>query len=67
MTRAPETEIIYKCSDYYAQPTEGAVAWDDPDIGINWDMGNMTPVLSDKDAKAPALADLDSPFTFEGA
>jgi dTDP-4-dehydrorhamnose 3,5-epimerase len=67
VTRAPETEIIYKCSDYYAQRTEGAVAWDDPDIGIDWDMGDLTPVLSDKDANAPSLADLNSPFTFEGA
>jgi len=67
VTRAPETEIIYKCSDYYAQATEGAVAWNDPDIGIDWDMGDRSPVLSDKDAKAPSLSDLDSPFTFEGA
>ena len=66
VTRAPETEIIYKCSDYYAQETEGAVAWDDPQVGIDWGLGDMTPVLSDKDANAPSLADLNSPFTFEG-
>lgn len=66
VTRAPETEIIYKCSDYYAQETEGAVAWNDPEVGIDWGLGGMTPVLSDKDANAPSLADLNSPFTFEG-
>ena len=66
VTRAPETEIIYKCSDYYAQETEGAVAWDDPEVGVDWGLGGMTPVLSDKDANAPSLADLNSPFTFEG-
>ena len=66
VTRAPETEIIYKCSDYYARETEGAIAWDDPRIGIDWGLGEMSPVLSEKDAHAPALADLDSPFTFEG-
>ena len=65
VTRAPETEIIYKCSDYYAQETEGAIAWDDPQVGIDWGLGDMTPVLSDKDANAPSLADLNSPFTFE--
>ena len=64
-TRAPETEIIYKCSDYYSQETEGAVAWDDPQIGINWGLEDVTPVLSEKDANAPAFADLNSPFTFE--
>ena len=66
VTRAPETEIIYKCTDYYAQETEGAVAWNDPEVGIDWGLGDMTPVLSDKDANAPFLADLNSPFTFEG-
>jgi len=66
VTRAPETEIIYKCSNYYAQEAEGAVAWDDPQVGIDWRLGDMTPVLSDKDANAPSLADLNSPFTFEG-
>jgi len=66
VTRAPETEIIYKCSDYYAQGTEGAVAWDDPQVGIDWGLGDIAPVLSDKDTNAPALADLNSPFTFEG-
>tara|TARA_R100000935_G_scaffold29425_2_gene49730 strand:+ start:21650 stop:22240 length:591 start_codon:yes stop_codon:yes gene_type:complete len=66
VTRAPETEIIYKCSDYYAPETEGAVAWDDPQVGIDWSLGDIVPVLSEKDAIAPALADLNSPFTFEG-
>ncbi|WP_407474985.1 dTDP-4-dehydrorhamnose 3,5-epimerase [Sulfitobacter sp. PM12] len=66
VTRTQDTEIIYKCSDYYAQETEGAVAWNDPEVGIDWGLGGMTPVLSDKDANAPALADLNSPFTFEG-
>ena len=66
VTRAPETEIIYKCSEYYARETEGAIAWDDPQIGIDWGLGETSPVLSEKDAHAPALADLDSPFTFEG-
>ena len=65
VTRAPETEIIYKSSDYYAQETEGAVAWNDPEVGIDWGLGDMTPILSDKDANAPSLADLNSPFTFE--
>jgi len=64
VTRAPDTEIIYKCTDYYAPDCDGAVAWDDPDIGIDW--GVETPVLSGKDAAAPKLADVPSPFT-EGA
>ena len=66
-TRAPETEIIYKCSDYYAPESEGALRWDDPEIGIDWQLGARAPVLSDKDAAAPLWRDFDSPFTWEGA
>ncbi len=65
VTRQPDTEIIYKCSDYYARDTEGAIRWDDPDIGIDW--GDvLEPLLSDKDAVAPSLADLVSPFEYKG-
>ncbi|WP_341864370.1 dTDP-4-dehydrorhamnose 3,5-epimerase [Gymnodinialimonas sp. 57CJ19] len=66
ITREPGTEIIYKCSDFYAPETEGAVIWSDPDIGIDWGLEG-SPVLSDKDAVAPALKDLDSPFIYEAA
>ena len=66
VTREPDTEIIYKCSDYYAPECDGAVRFDDPDIGIDWAMGDVAPVLSDKDAKAQSLRDFDSPFTFDG-
>lgn len=65
MTLQPDSEIIYKCSDYYAPETEGAVRWDDPAIGIDWPLQGDA-ILSDKDVVAPILADLDSPFQFEG-
>lgn len=64
-TREPDTEIVYKCSDYYAPECDGAVRFDDPDIGIDWNLSGDA-VLSDKDAAAPLLADFDSPFTWEG-
>lgn len=63
VTRAPDTEICYKCSDYYAPDCDGAVHWDS--CGIEWGLEGA-PVLSDKDAAAPALADFDSPFVWEG-
>ncbi|MDW3181185.1 dTDP-4-dehydrorhamnose 3,5-epimerase [Roseobacter sp.] len=65
-TRAPETEIIYKCSDYYAPECDGAVRFDCPTIGVDWGLGDLEPVLSEKDAAAPGLADFDSPFVYEG-
>ncbi|MEP2716404.1 dTDP-4-dehydrorhamnose 3,5-epimerase [Pseudophaeobacter sp.] len=63
ITRAPETEILYKCSDYYAPDCDGAVAWDS--CGVDWGFVGA-PVLSAKDAAAPALADFDSPFIWQG-
>lgn len=63
-TLESDSEIIYKCSDYYAPETEGALRWDDPDIGIKWPLIGA-PMLSEKDAAAPLLAGFNSPFTFE--
>lgn len=65
ITRAPDTEIVYKCSDYYAPDCDSAVRFDDPDIGIDWGL-TSAPVLSDKDAAAPRLTDLPQHFTWEG-
>ena len=62
LTREPDTEIIYKCSDYYAPDCDGAVHWDS--CGIDWAFEG-DPVISPKDAAAVALAEFDSPFVFE--
>lgn len=59
VTRAPDTEIIYKCTDYYDRAADGAVRWDS--LGIDW--GVSAPVLSEKDEAAPAFGDWQSPFT----
>lgn len=64
VTRAADTEILYKCSDFYAPECDGAVRWDT--CGIDWGLAG-DPVLSAKDAAAPALADFDSPFEWEGS
>ena len=63
VTRADDTEIVYKCTDYYAPDCDGAVAWDS--VGIDWGL-TEAPVLSAKDAAAPALAAFRTPFTYEG-
>lgn len=62
--KVPGTEIIYKCTDYYAPDAEGAVRFDDPDLAIDWGMDLGDAVLSDKDAAAVAFRNFDSPFTF---
>ena len=65
VTRQPNTEIIYKCSDDYAPETEGALIWDDPAIGIDWGLGGAVPCLSAKDEAAPGFEGFDSPFNWE--
>jgi len=64
VTLVPETEIIYKCDDYYAPECDGAVRFDDPDIGIDWGIAPENAVLSDKDRAAPLLKDFESPFVW---
>jgi len=63
VTLEPNSEIVYKCSDYYAPETEASVLWNDSEIGIEWP-GVSAPVLSDKDAAAPLLANFESPFVY---
>ena len=66
VTREPDTEIVYKCTDYYAPDCDGAVRFDDPDLGIDWGLEGAAQ-LSEKDAAALLFKDFDSPFTWEGA
>ena len=54
--------VQYKCTDYYAAECDGNVLWNDPDLKIDWGLGDLTPTLSDKDAAAPQFADFASPF-----
>lgn len=65
VTRAPDTEVQYKCSDVYAPDCDGGIRWNDPEIGVDW--GVSEPVLSAKDQAAPFLRDWDSPFIWGDA
>jgi dTDP-4-dehydrorhamnose 3,5-epimerase len=49
-------DFLYKTTDYYAPQAEGSVRWNDPAIGIAWPDVGVAPLLSSKDATAPALA-----------
>lgn len=59
-----EAVFQYKCDDYYAPQSEGAVAWDDPDLGIDWGLPADKVMLSPKDMKHSQLRDVDSGFTY---
>ena len=57
LTLEPDTEVVYKVSAVYSAAHDAGIRWDDPEIGIDWPMPGAGPVLSDKDAKLPFLAD----------
>ena len=55
-----DTLFLYKCSNYYAPSSEGGLLWNDPALGIDWNIEH--PLVSPKDAILPTLAELNSPF-----
>lgn len=64
VTREPDSELLYKCSDVYAPECDGAVRFDDPDLGIDWGIAPDTAILSDKDRAAPFFRNFDTPFVY---
>ena len=62
MTLEPDTEVIYKVSNYYAPDHDKGLLWNDPALGISWPIAEDKAVLSDKDSKLPRLAELVTPF-----
>lgn len=59
-------EVIfqYKCDNFYAPQSEGALAWDDPDLGIDWRLPAEKVILSEKDRHHSRLKDADWLFDF---
>lgn len=64
VTRAPDTEVVYKVTDYYAPACDRGIAYDDPALGIDWQLGGAKPILSEKDLRHPRLADAGAPFRY---
>lgn len=65
VTIESDSEIVYKCSSYYAPEFEGVLLWNDPAVGVEWPLLGEA-ILSSKDVGARLLGDLDSPFVWEG-
>ncbi|MBQ0143659.1 MAG: dTDP-4-dehydrorhamnose 3,5-epimerase [Bacteroidales bacterium] len=54
-----ETAVFqYKCDNFYCPSSEGAIAWDDPELGIDWRVPKEKVILSAKDSNHPLLKDL---------
>jgi dTDP-4-dehydrorhamnose 3,5-epimerase len=61
-TLEPDTEIVYKVTQYYAPEHDRGILWNDPDLGIEWPVPDEVAVLSAKDRRQPRLRDVVSPF-----
>jgi dTDP-4-dehydrorhamnose 3,5-epimerase len=62
-------DVMYKQSNYYADGTERGIAYNDPDVAIEWPLPAAELILSERDATAPRLRDIegDLPFVYSGA
>ncbi|WP_375408998.1 dTDP-4-dehydrorhamnose 3,5-epimerase, partial [uncultured Methylobacterium sp.] len=58
-TLEPDTMIAYKVDAYYSREHDRAIAWDDPDLAIDWPVTPAEAQLSDKDRAAPRLSEMD--------
>ena len=62
VTLEPDTEVLYKVTALYSPPHDRGLAWDDPDLGIDWPLPPGGPLLSDRDTRWPRLRDLADAF-----
>ena len=61
---SPQVVFQYKCDEFYHPESEGGIAWDDPDLAIDWKIPAEDLILSEKDKHHPLLRDIDSPFDY---
>ena len=67
LTLSVQAEVLYKTTDFWDQECERAIRWDDPQVAIAWpldSLGGIEPLLAEKDAAAPWLADAQAADLF---
>jgi dTDP-4-dehydrorhamnose 3,5-epimerase len=57
-----EADVAYQVSSLYDPATESGIAWDDPDVGVDWEVDD--PLLSERDKKAPRLSEIADELPF---
>ena len=62
VTLTEDAEFMYKVDAPYAPAEDGGIAWNDPEIGVDWPVAD--PILSEKDARQPLLAEAGTPFVY---
>lgn len=63
LTLENETVFFYKCTGFYNHDSEEIIAWNDPDIGINWDI--KKPILSERDKNGTPFKNFSTPFIYK--
>ena len=61
-TLEPDTEVVYKVTNYYAPDHDKGLLWNDPDLGIEWPVSASKATLSDKDREQPRFSELSDFF-----
>lgn len=64
-TLEPDTEFCYKVTDFYAPQSDSGLAFNDPDLGIEWPFPDNQLILSDKDRGLQTLKEFQSPFSYK--
>lgn len=64
LTLTDNVEFVYKCDNFHSKECDRSIRFDDPSIGVEWNIEN--PILSSKDINAPLLVDSDCNFIYEG-
>ena len=65
VTLEPNTEVLYKVSDFYSPEHDKGLLWNDPALGIDWPVSEAEALLSEKDKQQPQLVDLPSYFHYD--
>lgn len=67
VTLEPDCHVLYKVTSPYSKACDRSIRFDDPAIGISWPIDPARLILSEKDRKAPLLADANNEFIYAGA
>jgi dTDP-4-dehydrorhamnose 3,5-epimerase len=62
VTLEPDTEVLYKVSDYYSREHERGIVWNDPDLAIDWRVEEEALVIAERDRLFPRLVELPAFF-----
>ena len=65
-TLTDDCDVLYKVTDFYAPQAEGGLLWSDPAFGVDWPLTGDQVSINARDASFPTLAELQSPFQYEG-